>query len=186
MINFGKNMSFFSEISFTWHNGWLFSLLYFVLSTALLLLFPKYTIPRFTKVPDVKYVTQINYILYYAILIFLIFLPFDIGSLYFIVGASIFTIGIILYAVSLLFFAISEIQIPVTQGIYKFSRHPVYLSFFILMIGAGIATQSIIVILLNIAHFINAIFLMKEEEKSCIIIYGNDYKKYQEKVRMII
>lgn len=179
-------MSLFFDFSVGFYNLWLLSGLYFVISTGLLFIIPKYNISKFVKTPRIKFVTEINYILYYGFLILSVFIPFKIDSLFFIVGFLIFIIGIGSYIISVFYFAISEYNKPVTEKIYKISRHPVYLSFLIIGTGISVAGESIVLIIIVILHFISTIFIMKAEEIMCVKIYGEEYKKYMKKVRMII
>ena len=84
------------------------------------------------------------------------------------------------------YFAISEYNQPVTERIYKLSRHPVYLSFIIISIGISMAGASIILSIIAILHFITSYFIAKEEEKQCIEVYGESYLNYMKKVRMFL
>ncbi len=179
-------MSFLSEFSFNFYNLWLFSSFYFVVSVGLLFIIPKYNLSKFVKTPKIKFVTTINYILYYTFLLLSIFISFKQCSLFFSIGFVVFIFGMILYIISFFYFAISEYDKPVTEKIYKISRHPVYLSFFIIGIGISLIGASVILIIIVFLHFISTYFIMKEEEKMCLEIYGKEYETYMKKVRMII
>jgi protein-S-isoprenylcysteine O-methyltransferase Ste14 len=70
----------------------------------------------------------------------------------------------------------------ITKGIYRFSRHPMYLSTFFICLGTGLATASWVFTLLSL---IIAFCFQQEaliEERICIGQYGDDYREYQARV----
>ena len=83
-------------------------------------------------------------------------------------------------------FAVTEYGQAATGRIYKYSRHPVYVSFLILSIGTALVAASYILLGIAILHFTSSYFIMKEEESLCIEKYGDNYKEYMKKTRMII
>ena len=179
-------MSLVPEISLSLINTWILSIIYFIISIGLLLLIPKYNISKFVKTPKIKYITELNYILYYGFLVFSIFIPMNVDTVSFYIGICIFILGMLLYTISMFYFAISEYNQPVTERIYKLSRHPVYLSFFMISLGISIAGASIILSIIAILHFITSYFIAKKEEEQCIEVYGKSYLDYMKKVRMFL
>lgn len=179
-------MNIFPEISLSLYNAWVLSVIYIVISTGLLLLFPKHNISKFVKTPRIKYITEANYIFYYGFLIFSIFIPMKLESVSFYAGTGLLIVGLLLYTTATFYFAISEYDQPVTERIYKLSRHPVYVSFFIISIGISIAGASIILSIIAVLHFITSYFIAKKEEQQCIEMYGESYLNYMKKVRMFL
>ena len=165
-------MHIIPEISITLYGGWMLVLIYFVIDISLLLMMPKYNLARFVKVPKIKYVTPLNRILYYLQLILLLILPLKTGTTIFYIGIILFTFGVLMFSVAMLFFAISEVQYKVTKGIYAIIKHPVYVSFFILMIGASLSVNSALLLILSILHFMIVILLIKAENKECENLYS--------------
>lgn len=176
----------FFDFSLSISNLWLFSAVFLLLNTGFLFLFPKYNIGKFIKMPKVKNYTKLNQITYYLLFLVSIVIPIKIGTMYLYIGLILFSIGIFFYTISLLYFAISEYHLPVTGGIYKFSRHPVYVSFFIINLGMITASTSIIVFIIAFLHFYSLIFIIKEEEKICEKQYGNLYSEYKQKTRKFL
>lgn len=83
---------------------------------------------------------------------------------------------------SIISFITTPIDRPVTKGIYKYSRHPGYLSNFLAFIGIGIATSSWVFLLAAIIFFILVnISDANSEERYCIEKYGDIYKDYLNK-----
>jgi len=70
-----------------------------------------------------------------------------------------------------------------TSGIYKISRNPMYVGFDLITIAAMIYTLHWIIILLGFYSLITYHLIIKGEENFMIARFGDDYKKYQLKVR---
>ncbi len=171
----------FFDISPGIYNLWILSAIFLVISTGIILLFPKHNIKKFTEVPDIGIKTKLNKFSYYLILFISVFIPIKQNTLWFYFGSIIFLAGIVLYTVSMFYFAISEYNLPVTQGIYKIFRHPVYISFFLITAGMITAGTSGFLLIVTILHFYTLIFIIKEEEKECEKKYGNLYIEYKQK-----
>ena len=116
----------------------------------------------------------------FLLLLFLysIFLPLKLGTLWFYVGLPISLLGIVMYIIVSVNIANTPIDRPVTTGLYRYSRHTMYVTSFIAPIGAAIASASWLFLLLSalciITHFMNGIF----EERLCLEAYGSKYQEY--------
>ena len=110
-----------------------------------------------------------------------IFLPLRLGTAWFYIGLPVFLLGLVILAVSTANFATAPAEKPATKGAFSFSRHPLYLSMFIIYIGTGIASASWLFILLGIA---NIFWIRTEaiaEERYCLARYNKDYREYMNK-----
>jgi len=70
-----------------------------------------------------------------------------------------------------------------TYGIYKISRNPMYLGFDILTLASIIGTQNILFFILGMYSIVIYHLLILGEERYLKSQYGEEYKKYIEKVR---
>ncbi|MFC2060991.1 methyltransferase family protein [Elusimicrobiota bacterium] len=107
-----------------------------------------------------------------------VFLPLQLGTIWFYVGLAVFVVGLAVLIMATFNFIAAPADQLITKGVYNFSRHPMYLATFLICIGSGIATVSLLFIFISI---IMIICFFKEaivEEKYCFSRYGNAYKEY--------
>ena len=107
-----------------------------------------------------------------------IFLPLRLGMLWFYIGLPISLLGIAMYIIVSVNIADTPVDRPVTRGLYRYSRHPMYIASIPALVGAGIASASWLFLLLSvlfvITHLMNGIF----EERLCLEAYGSVYQDY--------
>ena len=119
----------------------------------------------------------------FAMLIYLFFIKITFSSIWFYVGVSIYSIGVLLYAISMINFGKSSEQGINTKGLYKFSRNPIYVAFFLFLLGCALMTQSLIFLLLVVIYQVSVHWIILSEERWCLTEFGDEYKRYMEKVR---
>jgi len=79
-----------------------------------------------------------------------------------------------------------DIKTFYTDGIYKYIRHPRYLSRIILAIGFGIFANCLLAILVALVHFIPYYIFMRIADREPARLYGDEVKIYQENVPNLI
>ena len=109
--------------------------------------------------------------------IYSIFLPLQLGTLWFYIGLPIFLVGLVILTGATANFAAAPAEKPATKGVYYFSRHPLYLSMNIIYIGTGIASASWVFILLGIAN----ILWIRTEAVTEERYYNRDYREYMDR-----
>lgn len=119
-------------------------------------------------------------------LIYLFFLDIKLESLINFVGLVLTILGLILYTVSIIQFAKPKKNGINVNGIYKISRNPMYVSFFLYFLGAGMLTNSYLLILMLIVFQIANHYLILSEERWCVEQFGNEYLDYMRNVRRYI
>jgi len=113
--------------------------------------------------------------------IYCIFLPFQLGTVWFYAGLVIILLGLVLYTPMIVSFITTPIQDElITKGSFRFSRHPMYVSMAIVFFGIGIAGASWLLILLTIAYTVLALIHSINEERGLLAQYGERYQRYTE------
>jgi protein-S-isoprenylcysteine O-methyltransferase Ste14 len=115
------------------------------------------------------------------VLIYSIFLPLKTGTVWLYAGLFIFAVSLVMYIITVIGIANTKADKPVTHGIYRITRHPIYFSGFLLYLGTGIACASWIVILLALLWLIFFIIVVPAEERFLVEQYGETYREYLNK-----
>ena len=102
-------------------------------------------------------------------------------------GVIIFIIGTFIYFKWEIFWTRTYRGQLVTEGIFRYIRHPHYTSIIIVGFGLALFFYSIFALLTAIIALPIMIWSIIDEETLLLKQYGNEYKKYMEKVpwRMI-
>ena len=112
------------------------------------------------------------------VLVYSVFLPLKLGTLWLYIGVPIFVLSVFIYIVTMTAIANTPAYNPVTRGIYRFTRHPIYLSGFLMYLGIGIACASWIVILCALLWIVFFIIVVPAEEGFLLNKYGDAYQEY--------
>ena len=91
-----------------------------------------------------------------------------------------FSLCAFLTVVAMINFAATPQDLPVTRGMYRFMRHPIQVLANIMWIGVGIATTSWIILLACLALVMVSYPSFLAQERSCLELYGDTYRKYME------
>ena len=107
-----------------------------------------------------------------------IFLPLKLGTAWFYIGLLIYLPGMLIVIIAILNFATTSLDKPVTQGIYRFSRNPMYVGEFLINISVSIVCLSWIFFLVTVVVAILEQNVVIAEERFCLGKYGNAYREY--------
>ncbi len=135
-----------------------------------------------SQVGSEKMYVQLLIVVLGILLLYSVFLPLAIGTVWFYAGLAAYLAGWTIMVLATLVFIATPADKPRTRGIYSISRHPIYLSWFSIFISMGIASASWVYFLLalvSLALIRNA--LMIPEERECSERFGNAYKEYMNK-----
>jgi protein-S-isoprenylcysteine O-methyltransferase Ste14 len=111
-------------------------------------------------------------------IIYSIFLPLQIGTAWFYLGLAIFISALAMNLMTTISFAATPLDKPVTSGIYRISRHPIYLSGFLLNLSIGIVGASWIMMLCAILWIFFFHIVVPTEERFLLGQYGDAYREY--------
>ena len=124
------------------------------------------------------YTITFNLLFFYPL-----FLSLKIGSPWFSIGLLVYIAGIVGYFFATADFSRSSPHSPSTQGFYRFSRNPMYVAFFLVLVGVGIMTASWIYLLICLVMQWGVHKLIISEERWCLEKFGEEYARYMKMVR---
>jgi len=110
-----------------------------------------------------------------------IFLPFQLGTIWFAIGLTIFLLGLIINTVATINFATTPMNEPVTRGVYRYSRHPIYVALFLIYLSVGIASTSWVFLLLTVLLAVEVSLSVTDEERYCLEKYSDAYREYMDR-----
>ena len=106
------------------------------------------------------------------------FLPLKLGTLWLYTGFCVYMLGMAFVMVAEHNFATASADKPVTKGVYRISRNPVWFGFFLIFAATGIACASWVFLLLATAFIVMQHLLITAEERWCLEKYGDVYREY--------
>ena len=98
-------------------------------------------------------------------------------------GLTVYLLGLVLCAVSVLHFAAPDQDGLNTQGIYRLSRNPMYLGYFVCFLGMALLTRSWVLLALVLVFQGSAHWIILAEERWCQETFGEAYRQYRGRVR---
>jgi protein-S-isoprenylcysteine O-methyltransferase Ste14 len=116
--------------------------------------------------------------IYFPAVIYSVFMPLKLGTIWFYVGLPITIIGLVGNIITYLNWANTPAGKPVTRGLYRYSRHPMYVTEVILLLGVSIASASWVFLLFPIIVGVGAVYFINIEEAQCIGHFGASYLEY--------
>jgi len=122
-----------------------------------------------------------------AILVYMLFLKIETAPIeLFYAGLFVCAIGLVLCILTVIDFSKpSQTGINV-NGLYRVSRNPMYIAFFIYFIGCVLLTQSLLLLGFVLIFQITEHWMILSEERWCVQEFGEEYRQYMKKVRRYI
>ena len=162
-------------------NAWIF-MLYHFLPKPLLMLIHKGAMKKGqpeSRSETEKKLYPVAWIVWILAFVYSIFLPLQVGTIWFYVGLPIAIIGLIAFTIVMVTFATTPIgDEPLTKGLYRYSRHPMYITQLVMFIGVGVASASWVFLLFSIVWTIFSFVSAIPEERFCLEKYGDAYRDY--------
>ena len=114
-----------------------------------------------------------------CLLIYSIFLPLNTGTAWFYAGLPVYLIGVVFVTTAMLTFIVTQVDKPNTTGLYRISRHPMYLGILLVYIGISIAGASWLYLLLALLYLgtYRNVYIIPEE-RFCCEKFGDSYREY--------
>ena len=98
-------------------------------------------------------------------------------------GLLLYLPGLCLCGASVVAFSTPDRQGLVTNGVYRWSRHPMYLSYLLIFLGMAALTRSLMLVFLILPFQLSARWIVRSEERWCLLEFGDTYRQYMERVR---
>ena len=133
--------------------------------------------PALSKAEQVGFILA-NVVLFIGLFIYSIFLPLKLGTAWFYTGLVLCLLGVVVWTTAIVNIADIPLDKPFTKGLYRYSRHPMDLASFLILLGAGIASASWLFLLLSVVLIFLSLILIKIEERHCLEKFGDAYRDY--------
>jgi protein-S-isoprenylcysteine O-methyltransferase Ste14 len=120
------------------------------------------------------------------IFVYPFFLKITTAPYWFYAGLATYGSGVLLCLASVSNFAKPAENGINLKGLYKISRNPMYVAYFIYFLGCVLLTQSLPLLAILVVFQISAHWIILSEERWCINKFGEEYKNYMKEVRRYI
>jgi protein-S-isoprenylcysteine O-methyltransferase Ste14 len=166
-------------------NAWILIVPYLLVNFGVPSLFVRrkstfWTFPSYTRLE--KLCLIVAQVLMGCLCIYSIFLPLAVGTAWFYAGLPVYILGLAFITSAMLAFISTPVDKPNTTGLYRFSRHPMYLGILLMYIGIGIASASWVYLLLALVYLATYrnVFMIPEE-RMCCEKFGDAYRDYMKR-----
>ena len=132
--------------------------------------------PPYSK--NERIINNLGTMVWFILLGYSVFLPLPLGTPLLYAGIALFVAGLTIFEIAMISFTKTAIDEPVTTGLYRHSRHPVYIGVFIQYFGIGIVSASGLFLLLMVVSIVLSILIAPAEERFCCEKYGDTYRDY--------
>ena len=133
--------------------------------------------PAFNKTERIINIFS-NFVVLFGLFIYSIFLPLQLGTAWFYIGLVLCILGVVTWTIAIVNIADIPIGEPWNKGLYRYSRHPMTLAGYLILIGAGIASASWIFLLFSVVYIILSVIPTIAEERFCLEKFGTAYGEY--------
>ena len=169
-------------------NGFFLLIPFFLLRFGLLALLDRSAVGRAARFAPMSGAEVPAYWIYQIstlfIFVYLCFLPVVIQSSWqFFLGLALYLPGLAACAASVVSFAAPSGCGPQTGGAYRFSRNPMYVSYFLFFLGCAALTRSLLLFCAVLIFQISSHWIILAEERWCAAQFGASYRQYLARVR---
>ena len=120
------------------------------------------------------------------IFVYLFFLKITTDPYWFYAGLVTYGLGVLMCLASVSNFSKPSENGINLNGLYRISRNPMYVSYFIYFLGCVLITQSLLLLAILVVFQISTHWIILSEERWCVNKFGEEYKNYMSKVRRYI
>ena len=179
-------MELFPRLGLGWLYGWLSIVIFYSSFLVLLKIFPKETVDRLYDdsgwTLEMARPAKIGLPFALAAMLLIMFTPLKIDQPIFWIGLGLALIGQVGFIYALHSFNITPLGEPVTDGLYRISRNPQWVTFAVVMLGFSLMVGSWTVLALLTVRVVMNHFRILGEEHALEDQYGESYRKYKNSV----
>ena len=178
------DFSFFTTFQFGWLNAWIPAFGIVLIQFVYMVLFREVgrrAVDTSWYTSKDRFWSRVSTFLQIVLLVLSVFVPFKLGTLWFVVGATIFALSLAAFIWAFHSYGIDPAGKTIKSGIYRWSRNPMYLFFFTAMLGTCIACASLWLLIVTVSFGIAMHFTILGEERYCEQTYGKEYLEYKAK-----
>jgi protein-S-isoprenylcysteine O-methyltransferase Ste14 len=117
-------------------------------------------------------------LLFFILLVYPVFLPLKLWSIWFYTGIAIYLLGLIVLTIAVVNIAATPQGKPFTKGVYHYSRNALSLGMILVFIGIAIASASWLFLLLLAILTVITHLMILVEERPCLNKFGEAYREY--------
>jgi protein-S-isoprenylcysteine O-methyltransferase Ste14 len=164
-------------------NAWLFMIIY-PLQWLVVLLLPGHIAERTSHPQEIirtrgdRILSFLTQAVWVGATLYSVFVALRVGTPWFWSGLALFLAGLAILVLASIRVACTPANRPFTCGIYRFSRHPMYLSMILVYLGVSVASVSWVFLLITAGTVFLQRHQMLEEEAYCREIFGEAYLAY--------
>jgi protein-S-isoprenylcysteine O-methyltransferase Ste14 len=164
-------------------NGWLFMMV-FPLQWLAVVVLPGHIIARTGDPADLRQgrgariMSGLAQFFWIGATLYSIFLPLRPGTRWFTGGMLIFSSGLALLISATISVTRTEPGRPFVRGAYRFSRHPMYLSMFLVYTAVSVAAASWLFSVITLITIVLQRSQAIQEERYCLDTFGPSYRQY--------
>jgi protein-S-isoprenylcysteine O-methyltransferase Ste14 len=164
-------------------NAWLFMIIY-PLQWLVVLLLPRRIAERtghvseIIRTPQDRVMSFLTQVVWIGATLYSIFIPLHMGTPWFWSGLGLFLVGLAILVLASVAVGRTPANKPFTSGIYRFSRHPMYLSMILVYLGVSVASASWVFLLIAAGTMFLQRYQMLTEEAYCRENFGQAYLAY--------
>lgn len=177
-------MQIYPAVSFSLVNGFLLMIPLLGLRFGIPAGMRKTALAELEFFPPVRGFEKIALKVYFVTNTFLIFSPLlakiQRGTYYSLAGWVIYILGLILMTISLINYCKQEGL--KRKGIYRFSRNPMCIGYFLIYIGMALLIGSWFHLVIAVVYQVAVHWLILSEERWCLEKFGEGYKDYLKNV----
>lgn len=179
-------MEWLPQLQLGWFNGWVLLAVWYGVFGLMLALLPRDVVARLYDRSgwsrQLSILSAMRTVFALPAFVLITFSPLKVGCSVFSVGLLIFALGLAGFVAALWNFRNTPSDRPATVGLYRVSRNPQALTFFLALYGITLTIGSWIALLTVAACQLFAHFRILAEEAACLRQYGDAYRAYMRRV----